>query len=313
MRTLLQNSAEPKLVVRQPGLGFLDNVHRQGAGMLEIDDAVLATANVDPGEARAGRERGRPGRRADADRSTNNGRRAVTYNLSATSAALATGPNTFMPSFFNGSAPAVSLQRPDGHRAGRRHRPRVDVTITANRRALPDRSLYGGYIVLTPQGGGPLYRVPYAGFKGDYQSIQVLTPTANGFPWLAQAGRRQLRQPAGGGAHLHPGRGATSRFILLHFDHQSRGCCGGGLRRGRRASPGTGRSEFEYFARNSTATPASSRFAWDGMTTAGNQDSTRCPTASTSSSCRSYKALGDDANPAHLETWTSPVITIDRP
>ena len=25
------------------------------------------------------------------------------------------------------------------------------------------------------------------------------------------------------------------------------------------------------------------------------------------------KALGDDANPAHVETWTSPVITIDRP
>ena len=25
------------------------------------------------------------------------------------------------------------------------------------------------------------------------------------------------------------------------------------------------------------------------------------------------KALGDAANPAHWETWTSPVITIDRP
>jgi hypothetical protein len=25
------------------------------------------------------------------------------------------------------------------------------------------------------------------------------------------------------------------------------------------------------------------------------------------------KALGDDDNPAHVETWTSPVITIARP
>jgi hypothetical protein len=25
------------------------------------------------------------------------------------------------------------------------------------------------------------------------------------------------------------------------------------------------------------------------------------------------KALGDPHNPAHTETWTSPVITIDRP
>jgi hypothetical protein len=25
------------------------------------------------------------------------------------------------------------------------------------------------------------------------------------------------------------------------------------------------------------------------------------------------KALGDDNNPDHVETWTSPVFTIDRP
>ena len=31
-----------------PGLGFLDNVHRQGAGMLRIDDAVEADAIVSP-------------------------------------------------------------------------------------------------------------------------------------------------------------------------------------------------------------------------------------------------------------------------
>jgi hypothetical protein len=25
------------------------------------------------------------------------------------------------------------------------------------------------------------------------------------------------------------------------------------------------------------------------------------------------KALGDESNPAHVETWWSPVVTIDRP
>ena len=49
----------------------------------------------------------------------------------------------------------------------------VDVTISCER-GLPDKSLYGGYIVLTPAGGGQVLRVPYAGFKGDYQAIQVL-------------------------------------------------------------------------------------------------------------------------------------------
>jgi minor extracellular serine protease Vpr len=28
---------------------------------------------------------------------------------------------------------------------------------------------------------------------------------------------------------------------------------------------------------------------------------------------RALKALGDPNNPAHWETWTSPVVTIDRP
>ena len=32
---------------------------------------------------------------------------------------------------------------------------------------------YGGYIVFTPQGGGQVFRVPFAGFVGDYQGIQV--------------------------------------------------------------------------------------------------------------------------------------------
>ena len=50
----------------------------------------------------------------------------------------------------------------------------VDVTITPNA-SMPDKGVYGGYIEFTPQGGGQEYRVPYAGFKGDYQSIQVLS------------------------------------------------------------------------------------------------------------------------------------------
>ena len=44
----LQNSAQPHLWWGDPTLGFLDNVHRQGAGMLTIDDAIEADAVVTP-------------------------------------------------------------------------------------------------------------------------------------------------------------------------------------------------------------------------------------------------------------------------
>ena len=44
----LQNTARPALWAGNPGLGFLDNVHRQGAGMLHIDEAATADAVVWP-------------------------------------------------------------------------------------------------------------------------------------------------------------------------------------------------------------------------------------------------------------------------
>ena len=43
VRRMLQNSADPAPWSLNPGIGFLDSVHRQGAGMLDIDDTILAT------------------------------------------------------------------------------------------------------------------------------------------------------------------------------------------------------------------------------------------------------------------------------
>ena len=36
------------------GLGFLDIVHRQGAGMLDIDDAIASTTTISPGKLSLG-------------------------------------------------------------------------------------------------------------------------------------------------------------------------------------------------------------------------------------------------------------------
>ena len=50
----LQNSADPKDWWGNSGAGFLDNVHRQGAGMLDIPGAILATTTVEPSELALG-------------------------------------------------------------------------------------------------------------------------------------------------------------------------------------------------------------------------------------------------------------------
>ena len=307
MKSRLQNSADPKNWWGAPSLGFLDNVHRQGAGMLDIPGAVLAGGVVEPSELALGESETGPAVRSLTI--TNKGTSLMTYSLSHVGA-LATGPNTFTPSFFDAfatasfSVPSVSV--PAGGSAS------VDVTITAPA-GLADRGLYGGYIVLTPQDGSPLYRVPYAGLKGDYQSIQVLTPTANGFPWLAKVvGSSLFKQAAGARYTL---AGGDIPYFLLHLNHQSRrvrlevfdAVSGKSWQRA---------SDDQYLPRNSTSTGFFS-FTWDGVTFSGSGKNanqlTTVPNGNYVVTVSVLKALGDESNPAHWETWTSPAFRIARP
>jgi minor extracellular serine protease Vpr len=189
----------------------------------------------------------------------------------------------------------------------------VDVTVTANA-GLVARGIYGGYITLTPQGGGADYRVPFAGFKGDYQSTQVLTPTANGFPWLAHVvGTGFVKLPVGGTYTMVDDNHIP--YVLLHLDHESRRI------RLEAFDAVTGKawhrvSDQEYVTRNSTP-GGFFTFPWDGHTFQGkgkNPNQTiQVPNGSYVVKVSVLKALGDENNPAHWETWTSPTITIARP
>jgi hypothetical protein len=67
----------------------------------------------------------------------------------------------------------------------------------------------------------------------------------------------------------------------------------------------------EYVGRNSTSTTFFA-FPWDGTTFAGNKTYT-VPDGQYVVKISILKANGDASNPAHWETWTSPVVTIDRP
>ncbi len=310
VRDILQNTADPKPWSLNPGLGFLDNVHRQGAGMIQIANAVQAPARVTPAKLSLGESESGPAVRTLTVR--NESASAITYNL-AHVPALATGPNSFTLSFFNApatvtfSAPSVTV--PAGGIAT------VDVTISPNA-ALADRSLYGGYIVLAPQGGGQELRVPFAGFKGDYQSIPVLVPTASGFPWLAKiVGASYTNQPGGATYTL---QGNDVPFILVHLDHQSRRF----VLEIRDAATGQpvhpvfhDAVDEEFLPRNSTATGFFA-FAWDGTRLHSNGNKLKVkevPNGRYVLVLKVLKALGDENNPAHWETWTSPVITLARP
>ena len=303
-RAILQNSASPKPWSGNPGLGLLDIVHRQGAGMLRIDDAVTAATRVSPGKLSLGESETGPASRTLTLH--NGGATAVTYALSSVNA-ISTGPNTFVPSFYLVDTSVLfgtgSLTLQAGASAT------VGVTITPpTASSIPAGGQYGGYLVFTPDDGSAILRVPYAGYVGDYQARQVLVPTANGFPWLAKlSGSSYFNQPGGATYDMV---GNNIPFFLIHLDHQSR------RMRMNVVAAGSGKSwhralEDEYLGRNSSATGFFA-FTWDGITTAGNK-SYIVPNGQYIVKLSVLKALGDENNPAHWERWDSPVITIARP
>ncbi len=304
VRTILQNSADPKPVF---GSTIPDATQRQGAGMLDIDDAIQATTYVSPGKISLGEGVG--GTRTLTIQ--NNGSSTKTYSLSHMGAA-ATGPNTFaanpylVPASTATFSPS-SVTIPAGGSAT------VEATITPSL-TLADLSMYGGYLVVGAS-DGTQFSVPYVGFKGDYQAIQILT----GLTALA-------RQVVPGGFALAPAGSVFTLaspdqvpYIAVHFNHQVQK-----LEVEIRTAAGekvhpvfSNAIEDELLPRNNTAT-GFFVFPWDGTrgqdNGGGNGDHRKVVgDGSYTLTLKALKALGDPANPAHWETFTTPAFTIDRP
>jgi hypothetical protein len=301
VRDILQNSADPKMWWGNPGLGYLDNVHRQGAGMLDIDDAILATTKITPGKIAAGE--GEAGPFTQKLTIENKGKSTVIYDLSYVNALSTSGVIT--PGFSTSDATVTFNKTSVKVAAGATG----SVNVTINPATGPLNGQYGGYIVFTPRGAGQVYRVPFAGFVGDYQGIQVLVPTAYGFPWLSvlyNGSYYQLTDPSDWTFTM---QGTDIPIFLLHLDHQSRMLKV-------EIFDAQGKAwhlayDEEYLPRNSTTTGFFS-FPFDGTTFAGNKTYT-VPDGTYYAVVSVLKALGDSDNPAHWETWTSPMFVIDRP
>ena len=293
VRRILQNSADPAVWNLNPGSGLLDSVHRQGAGMVDIDDSILATTRIEPGKISLGESEA--GVQVHTLTLENNGPDDVTYDLfDAWWAVDTTG--TFASQldywlsdqYLEFSAPSVTV--PAGGTAS------VDVTFYPA--TSPDLGTFGGYIVMEPQGGGQSYSVPYAGFIGDYQGLSVLNNNPHGLPWSVGCETDCTMV------------GNDVPEFWVNFGHQARK-----FRMTIRDAV-TGKNyhrayDLAYLGRNSTENSVNS-YVWDGTTMNGKKTNV-VPDGAYIVEISVQKALGEDNNPDHWETWTSPVITIARP
>jgi minor extracellular serine protease Vpr len=323
VRTLLMNTALPKGVNIAPTSGLLEPTWRQGAGLAQIVNAVTTPAWVTPAKISLGEGSGG----ASQLTVTNGGSAPVTYDLSEVTT-IGTGPSTtagtvypFNFTYLVGADTATfsspSITVPAGGSAA------VNVNIQAG--AWRDKSLYGGYVVLTPRGGGVTLRVPYVGFFGDYQSLPVLTTANCGLPAVFQIKAGSADGCLGPGVSRLGASGATftlqgSDFpiLLFHLNHQVR-------RLNIQVFKADGSAvhpvfnyvtQQEFLGRNSTAT-AFFEFDWDGTRSqdngVGNGDHRKAvPNGRYVLKLSALKALGDAGNSADWETFTTPPITLAR-
>src|SRR5688572_2171477 len=103
VRSILQNTASPRLWFGNPALGLLELTHRQGAGMVQIVDAVQSAVKVVPGKLSLGEFENGATPAIHTLQIQNHGAAPVTYHLSHSPAVASNG--TFTVSFFN--APAL--------------------------------------------------------------------------------------------------------------------------------------------------------------------------------------------------------------
>jgi minor extracellular serine protease Vpr len=314
VRDILQNTAKPQRLSVAPTSGLLEIVHRQGAGMVQALEALRSPVRITPAKISLGEVES--GSAYATLTLSHLGPAPTTYTLSHQPAPASRG--TFTLTYFN--APASVSFSPPSLTLAPGESATVAVNITPNP-GLANGSVFGGYLVITDEEGQVVARVPYAGFKGDYQAIRVLEPTTFDFPWLARlSGNTYTRVTGEATFTLQDG---DLPYFLVHLDHQAQKLEFEILeaRSRRPVHPVFNKFvDLEYVPRNSTATGFFA-FAWDGTRIHSNMDNGQGPNSLFKVvpngryivRLKVLKALGDPGNPKHWETWESPVIVLARP
>jgi hypothetical protein len=269
-------------------------VAHQGAGHIWLPAALATSGGVSPSSLPLGEV---PGTATRTLTLVNRGTVDASYQVGHAPAVAVTG--NYVPTRVVSDALVVATPEtvlvPAGGSAT------VVVAITPDA-GLAEPGLFSGFLTFTS--ASETLRVPYLGLKGDQQGISVLGPLP---PVLARptSATTFVVLPTGGSFTL---AGLDQPSLRVHFDHFAERVKIEVLR-----LDGT-HLGFAYDAKKmgrSDRATTTSDLRWDGTLTQGGRSE---PIGDGTYLLRLtvLRAGGDQANPAHLETWTSPPVTIQR-
>lgn len=341
-RTLFQNTAVPtKLFLNNAVTSFTDAVQKQGAGLVSAGNAYAALqtgARITPSKLSLGESDSFP-TRTKILVLRNNGPLKQTFTVRHLPAvalggtiqtpALSTAAATMT---VNGTATTTSA----GPTITLAPFSTAELTVTVTAPTAPALGQYGGYLSLTSDTSTNL-TVPYAGFIGDLQKVPVLTnarfgsyvadfpilvdPVADyeegGYLWEESEVPTAEQQIIYTFREVTVGEGEDAQQVidqpslLIHFGFQARRVTFELLNANGDAVDTL--DTWNYQGRNGDESvgpglDAYDTFAWDGK----RSDGSNAANGQYRLRVRVLKALGDESNPAHYETYTSQLFTIQR-
>ncbi len=317
VRDLLQNHSDPAAWSLNSGIGLADSVHRQGAGMIDIDDTILSTTSVLPGKLSLGESQGGPVERTLT--LTNAAETDVTYATSFDDG-ISTHRNPDAPSYAWAESVVdmpASVTVPAGGS--------VDVTVSIAPGSGLNLAQYGGWLFFTPEEGAAL-SVPFAGFAGDYQALELFGDLGD-LPLPAMgvllgcdrfigadcvAGGEYDLAPTG---HSYTMADGDIPQVILHMEHPAQRLTIEVIetvqgKKGAVEKVATLVHDEPYVGRDSAGISVR---VWDGRVPTTNGKSTRAVGDGVYQlRVTALSPMGDPANPDHVEVWTSPEFRVDR-
>jgi subtilisin family serine protease len=304
VKTRMMNTADQLTWSLMPEAGYLEPVHRQGAGMLNMVNAVHATSRVETSSISLGE--GEAGPQEVTLEVTNDSDTEKVYDVGFQDG-VATGVPTADPAFYAADATTgTSAEQFTVPAHGS-----AEVTVTIGEDFGEDGVIYGGWVTLT--GADDDLVVPFAGISGDYQALTVLDDAGMGLPALgvSDGAGSVLIDPDGG--HTYTMADGDLPYIAYSFalpverlEIRAYEVRANGTLKIVNPSVGT-IDTADHLGRS----PSPELYAWDGTFAMKNQKARSVKDGDYVLEMKVLKPLGDPENPEHWETWTSPQFTID--